>query len=337
MSTCTECQSNFGCLMGKATACHKCDTDLCSNCASKNALVPFDPVDPETSDDMSKNHKVFTYCTKCFQQVSTLDFSKTYDLFEPSPKDKSNGVTFLMVHGAGGTRSMYRPHARELAKKGYRCILPDLPGHGTMVETSLSLDSCVESIQKLLKDENCEPSKTIYVGNSLGAYIGFYLLDKLGDSFAGAVLMDCGQNTGPDCSLKANMGIFLIRYMSAVMSNEGLMNAMMGIAKKSQANYHVVEAVYGSGMYFQQSSAQADILHGVKPADHIPNFKFPVAYFNGSEDHRDSEDKWLSLCKDQERSSLKVFEGGDHFFVHDSRFVDDLMDRMHEFAKAAVG
>jgi pimeloyl-ACP methyl ester carboxylesterase len=181
-----------------------------------------------------------------------------------------------------------------------------------------------------------DPSKTIYVGNSLGAYIGFYILNKLDDSFAGAILMDCGQNTGPGCSFKASVGLFFLRHMGANMSNEGLTKAMMGTAKKSKADYHLVEAVCGSGMYFQQSSALVDFLHGVKPAHGIPNFKFPVAYFNGSEDHRDSEDKWLALCKDQERSSLKVYEGGDHCFVHDSRFVQDLLDRMDALAKAAV-
>eukprot|EP00980_Cylindrotheca_fusiformis_P015548 scaffold4433_cov122-Cylindrotheca_fusiformis.AAC.5 len=231
---------------------------------------------------------------------------------------------------------MFRPHARELAKLGYQCILPDLPGHGTMVDTPLTCDSCVDTIETVLKDENCEPSKTVYVGNSLGSYIGFYILDKLGDSFAGAILMDCGQNTGPDCSFKAKFGLFFLRRLGSMMSNEGLMKAMMGATKKSKADYHLVEAVLGSGMYFQQSDAQVECLHGVKPADHIPKFKFPVSFFNGSEDHRDSEDKCLALCKDQERSSLKVYEGGDHFFVHDGRFVTDLLDRMDAFAKSVV-
>ena len=59
--------------------------------------------------------------------------------------------------------------------------------------------------------------------------------------------------------------------------------------------------------------------------------------FNGSEDYRHSEDRWLcglTICnhKDKELSSLNVYEGGesalkliyegeDHFFCHDLRFV----------------
>jgi hypothetical protein len=62
---------------------------------------------------------------------------------------------------------------------------------------------------------------------------------------------------------------------------------------------------------------------------------FPL---DGSEDYRDSENKWLSLCKGQELSSLKVYEGRDHFFSYNSRFVDDIMlDRMEKFAQLAAG
>ena len=65
-------------------------------------------------------------------------------------------------------------------------------------------------------------------------------------------------------------------------------------------------------MFFQQGAAQCDCLHSVAPA---------------------SENKWLELCKD-ERSELKVYESGDHFFCHDSRFVDDMLDRMDRFIQA---
>merc|ERR1712183_305437 len=110
---------------------------------------------------------------------------------------------------------------------------------------------------------------------------------------------------------------------------------MMSATENSKADYHLIEAVYGSGMYFQQAKNQVDVLHSVSPADHIPNLKLPMLFFNGSEDHRDSEDKWLSLCKDQELSSLKTYEGADHFFMHDSRFIKDMLDRMDKFAMSA--
>lgn len=83
-------------------------------------------------------------------------------------------------------------------------------------------------------------------------------------------------------------------------------------------------------------------MHSIKPADCIPEIKknnIPILFFNGSEDHRDSEDYWLELLysddneeeKELSRSSLHVYEGGDHFFCHDSRFVSDMFRRMENF------
>jgi hypothetical protein len=158
-------------------------------------------------------------------------------------------------------------------------------------------------------------------------------LEQLKDFFCGAVLIDVGQNVGPDCSMKAKFGLWLLRFLSTKMSNEGLMKTLLKVTIKSPADWKLIESTFGAGMFFADSEAQIQCLHSISPANHIPSYSFPVIFLNGSEDHRDSEEKWLRLCKDQERSYLKVYEGGDHFFSHDSRFYQDILDRMDEFAR----
>ena len=231
---------------------------------------------------------------------------------------------------------MFHPHAKQLSKQGYRSILIDLPGHGTLVDAKLTLDGCVDTVQSILHKECTSSQKIIYIGGSLGAYIGFYILEKLNAQFAAAVLIDCGQNVGPDCSLKARLGIWFLRKLSNKLSNKALMAAMIGTVKKSRADYHLVETTFGAGYFFQQGGAQCDCMHTVAPAKTIPNLNFPILFFNGSEDYRDSEDVWLSLCKHKELSSLKVYEGGDHFFCHDSRFVHDMLERIDRFTQTVL-
>eukprot|EP00977_Amphora_coffeiformis_P017329 scaffold5547_cov163-Amphora_coffeaeformis.AAC.9 len=334
MSVCESCESSLGCL-GKGTPCARCSKLLCSTCAGNNALIPFDPTNAEFFNDLTKNSAIESYCKECYHEVSVLDYTKSYDDFEGATDQPATGITFLMVHGGGGSRAMFRPHARSLVERGYRCILMDLPGHGTLVDSPLTLDSCVEATAKVYKACGLVPETTVYVGASLGAYIGFYILDKLPstESFCGAILMDCGQNVGPDCSLMALLGIWFLKMAAGNMSNKALMKAMMDVTKKSPANYKLVESVFGAGMNFRQGNAQTVCMHTVAPADHIPHYDFPILFFNGSEDYRDSETQWLSMCKDQGRSALKVYEGGDHFFTHDERFLIDLLDRMDTFAK----
>ena len=118
------------------------------------------------------------------------------------------------------------------------------------------------------------------------------------------------------------------------MSNAGLMSAMKDVTNKSPADYKLVESTFGAGMFFDSSKEQIECLHSVSPAIHIPNFKFPILYMNGSEDHRDSENRWLELSLESDPtklSQLKVYDGGDHFFTHDTRFVDDIIERFDTF------
>lgn len=320
----------------KPKICHKSGGILTSEEAGRYALIPFDPSNPDESNDQKKNNTVYSYTKTCFEEVSTLDFSRTYDIMEPTSTSSASGMAFVMVHGGGGSRQMYHQHSKILAEKGHRCILLDLPGHGTLVDTKLTLDSCAETVKSVLDENKLTKANTIYVGASFGAYTGFYTMDKLKDRFAGAVMMDCGQDVGPGCSFKASAGLWFLKLIAKNMSNASLMGAMKDATAKSKADWKLVESTFGAGMFFDSAVDQVDVLHSVKPADHIPNYDFPILFFNGSEDYRDSEDKWLSLCEVQEGSSLKVFEGGDHFFTHDSRFVVEMLDMMDKFAMGRV-
>jgi pimeloyl-ACP methyl ester carboxylesterase len=224
-------------------------------------------------------------------------------------------------------------------RHGHGAVLFDLPGHGAKVDVPLTLEACAGALQEDLDASGClqkrnqdpQNHKLVYVGGSLGAYVGFFLLDKFRGSFDGAVLMDCGQNVGPGASLKARLGLVLLKWLAAKYSNYDLMNLMVGVTKKSKADYKIVETCFGAGNFFEQGAGQVECLRGVAPADHLPNLPFPILFLNGSEDHRDSEKRWLALSPNP-KSELKTYEGGDHFFSHDTRFLEDVLGRMHDLA-----
>lgn len=178
--------------------------------------------------------------------------------------------------------------------------------------------------------------RVVYVGASFGAYVGFEILHNLQQFFSGAVMLDCGQNVGPGASLKARAGMWMMRLASSLASNNFLMSSFVSMLEKSRADFHLIEATFGAGVFFDQGVAICDCLQAVAPADKIPSFQFPVLFFNGSEDYRDSEGRWLDACERREQSSLKVFEGGDHFFTHDSRFVNDFMDTIVSFSERSL-
>jgi len=168
----------------------------------RKSSIPYDPTTSSSSRPLKKSD-IESYCKACYQEVSVLDYTKTYDIIEPSTTDNTEicNITLLWVHGGGASRALFLPHAQELASKGYRSILIDLPGHGSLVDTPLTLDSCVETVRDVLDKECTDSSKIVYIGASLGAYIGFHILSKLQHKFTSSILLDCGQNVGPDCRL----------------------------------------------------------------------------------------------------------------------------------------
>lgn len=313
----------------RPTSCSRCSASLCGTCAGKYPLIPFDVSKGGETVEISKQN-IETLCKACFERTSTLDFSKTYDVMGP----EGSTTTIVLVHGGGGSRAMFRPHARILAEAGFRCLLPDLPGHGSLVDMNLTLESCTSVIRNLLVENSVKSGdRVIYVGASFGAYLGFEILDRLQEFFSGAVMLDCGQNVGPGASLKARAGLWMLRLASSLASNNFLMSSFVPMLEKSRADFHLIESTFGAGVFFDQGAAICNCMQAVAPADKIPNFQFPVLFFNGSEDYRDSEGRWLDACERRAQSSLTVFEGGDHFFTHDSRFVNDFMDTIVSFSE----
>mmetsp|Transcript_31884 Transcript_31884/g.52590 ORF Transcript_31884/g.52590 Transcript_31884/m.52590 type:complete len:350 (-) Transcript_31884:378-1427(-) len=335
-SSCIECQKSFGCL-SSGDSCPKCKNLLCSTCACKYPLIVFDPANPDESNDTTKNNTVESFCKACFQEKSLLDFTKTSVVIEPaSTAATSNGITYIFAHGAGGSRAMFGPHAKILAEKGHRCILFDFPGHGSRMddEQLLTLETCATTVQTILTEYNIKPGdKTIYVGASMGAYVGFHILKEHATSFQGGILLDCGQNVGPGASLKATLGLWFLKAMTNNVSNKSMTNLMMSATKKSPADWKLIESTFGAGFFFQQGAQQVECMKMVAPADLIPQLDMPILFFNGSDDYRDSENKWLELCQ-HKSSELKVYEKGDHFFSHDSKCVDDMLERFDKFSKA---
>lgn len=140
------------------------------------------------------------------------------------------------------------------------------------------------------------------------------------------------QNVGPGASLKARAGLVFLSWCGRHWSNATITGMMLSIAKKSPADYKLIETCFGAGMFFDQAHEQVECLKAVAPAEYIPRLLFPLLFMNGSEDYRDSEEKWLELSTNKS-STLKVYIGGDHFFTHDKRFVDDILERLDNLSK----
>jgi hypothetical protein len=85
------------------------------------------------------------------------------------------------------------------------------------------------------------------------------------------------------------------------------------------------ESIFCAGLFFTKTDHVVQLMRSIAPVEHIFKLPFPILFLNGSEDNRDSEDRWLEACTRKKESKLKVYDGGDHFFAHDSRFVVEVI------------
>jgi pimeloyl-ACP methyl ester carboxylesterase len=96
----------------------------------------------------------------------------THGLFvrESGPPD---GPAVVFLHGVGNTGAMWRHHMAALV--GYRCLAPDLPGHGR--SRSLAWKSREDTAERITRLIEALPGRRAHlVGLSLGGSVAFQLL-----------------------------------------------------------------------------------------------------------------------------------------------------------------
>ncbi len=84
--------------------------------------------------------------------------------------------TVMLLHAMGTSGWMWEPVVERLGT--YRCLVPDLPGHGRSAATSWdSLDRTVDELAALIAREATGGQAHI-VGLSMGAYVGLRLMAR---------------------------------------------------------------------------------------------------------------------------------------------------------------
>lgn len=115
---------------------------FCASCLDFAVVPPDEP---------PRNPRVSSFCKSCFQQLSSLPFLEKETVTILSAANPSKTVVF--VHGGGGCRLTFLPHAEELIRQGpYKCILLDLPGHGVKMDDILTLESSIHTILEVTKE-----------------------------------------------------------------------------------------------------------------------------------------------------------------------------------------
>ncbi|KAH3759254.1 hypothetical protein Pelo_8982 [Pelomyxa schiedti] len=317
---CTACNKPFGWFVWRKE-CGVCHKGFCSSCFT-NAIVPEGGVGLNS---------IVEVCKTCFKSQSSLDHTR--DFYYSGPADKPGAPTLLFVHGGGSCRNVFLPQTRALCAD-FHCYSIDLPGHGGLMDSPLTLASATNRVAQFVHD-HLAGKRVIYIGHSMGGYLGMHIIGEHPDLFAGAIICGAGQNVGPSAGIAAKLGLMLISGATHVVSRKTLVEQTV----KSLDSPHIPrelidECCLRCGLFFDSSEGQIEILRAINPTAQLPKFPGPILFINGGLDHHDSQDLWLSASK---HGSLWVYADGNHVFPCDKRFMDDFHQRIRNFTNEVFG
>ncbi|MBY0358064.1 MAG: alpha/beta hydrolase [Candidatus Obscuribacterales bacterium] len=98
---------------------------------------------------------------------------------------KANQGDIILIHGTGARAEMWQPQIDLLVSLGYRCIVPDLRGHGESHEPQEKTDIHVHMQDLLETLEGLDVRfPAVFAGHSLGSIISIELAHRRPEMFA---------------------------------------------------------------------------------------------------------------------------------------------------------
>ena len=311
---------------------------FCSKCINNGAVtilgVPQSPWEVRSS------------CPTCFRRTVTLDLEQAVDVYEPATSPPgADGLTYgatvtttlLLLHGEGRCRTSLKPLAQRLARDGFRCVVPDLPGHGSLLSMPVTMDNCMTLIADVLvhygsfmhvalessaaASDLAPPSSSVgasqlmpppvsscpvvVFGVELGGYLAMEYIGRNPYHFSAAVISAAARNTGRGAGLGTMVALEMLRRQPFVWA-EHLVRRFVQDTTDKLSKYldrSIVEScLIEPGVYFGQSAAVAKLLRECDTEGSMHRFYNPVLYLSGSSDLSDVQDTLRTIAQHNERS-----------------------------------
>lgn len=119
--------------------------------------------------------------------------------------------TILFLHAVATSGWMWERQIAALSE--YRCIVPDLPGHGQSADVRwISLPETARMVAEIIR-QRATGGKAHIVGLSLGSYVGLQLMSDAGETVERAVLSGLNVLPLPGFGLMSAMGYAMVPFL----------------------------------------------------------------------------------------------------------------------------
>jgi pimeloyl-ACP methyl ester carboxylesterase len=178
-----------------------------------------------------------------------------------------------------GTRLSGAQWAAQVADLGdeFRCLTPDLPGHGAAAATPFTLAGAAESVERLIVEE--AGGRAFVVGLSLGGYVAMELAARSPALVRGLVL--AGATAEPD-------GVRSLAYrgLAAIFAtiDEALLVRLNGWFFRLRYRPAIAEPIVAGGFHFRGGAVAVRSLAGERFRPRLARYPGPTLLVNGELD-----------------------------------------------------
>ena len=177
-----------------------------------------------------------------------------------------------------------------------------------------------------------------YAGASLGGYLGMEAMKRpdFVQLFDGAAIVAASQRTGSgDSSVAAQLGLVMMGSVMSTLGKTAAVKAMLSVTRSSK--HLSVERTWRTalrdGFFFDKGAGQVSILKASDPLPGVKQFAQAgrrIVFLHGSKDHHDN-----AVALQREAMAASPIAGsivteeiaeGDHFFTHDTRHFDKVVN-----------
>ena len=213
------------------------------------------------------------------------------------PIDNRPPIVFL--HATRLTGAQWAPQVADLSGE-FRCLAPDLPGHGTARDVPFTLDGAADRVATLIEGET--GGRAIVVGLSLGSYVAMELAARrpelvTGLVLAGATVEPRGVRALPYRALAALFAIVPARVLDREQ------------AWAFRVRYPAATSgpILAGGFWFRGGAAAVRALIGEKFRPRLAGYPGPTLLVNGQADvlFRLSERSFAAVATDARRVTIR--------------------------------
>lgn len=236
-------------------------------------------------------------------------------------RETPSGVPVVLAHGARTSRTMWTAQLEALGRAGRRAVAIDLPGHGTRLEETFTVDGSLRVIDDAVTELG---GRAVLVGLSLGGYMSLAYAARHRERVAGLVAAGC--STEPDQPV-TDVWRWLARLIGRLPDRGAWLNQTMVNRTLPPEG---AQAVGAGGFALDVMVDMLAAMRDVHPLEHLASLTCPVWIVNGQLDHfRTQERAFVRACP---TARLVTIRGATHLvsLVQPVAFTRVLLEALDE-------